>query len=91
MLTELIGQMQTVMRLTHEVVGDISTRLGALESKVESVDVERKKEVAEVQLVLKDMATSAELVALMKQVVLLEVHMRHVREVLHLTNDEDEE
>lgn len=50
MLTELIGQMQTVMRLTHEVVGDISTRLGALENKVESVDVEWKKEVAEVQL-----------------------------------------
>ncbi|KAB1201103.1 hypothetical protein CJ030_MR0G005101 [Morella rubra] len=54
-------------------------RLAALELKVVSMDAELKKQVSEVQLALKGVATSAELVALTERVVLLEEHMSDVR------------
>ncbi|KAB1199699.1 hypothetical protein CJ030_MR0G015469 [Morella rubra] len=63
------------------------SRLAALELKVVSMDVELKKQVSEVQLALKGVATSAELVALTERVVLLEEHMSDVRAVLHLSDD----
>ncbi|KAB1215855.1 hypothetical protein CJ030_MR4G010931 [Morella rubra] len=67
------------MQPTHEMMGNISSRLAALELKVVSMDAELKKQVSEVQLALKGVATSAELVALTKRVVLLEEHMSDVR------------
>ncbi|KAB1209581.1 hypothetical protein CJ030_MR6G020531 [Morella rubra] len=67
------------MQPTHEMVGNISFRLAALELKVVSMDAELKKQVFEVQLALKGVATSAELVALTERVVLLEEHMSDVR------------
>ncbi|KAB1220038.1 hypothetical protein CJ030_MR3G001927 [Morella rubra] len=85
-MTELTEQMRAVMQPTHEMVGNISSRLAALELKVVSMDAELKKQVSEVQLALKGVATSAELVALTERVVLLEEHMRDVR-VLHLADD----
>ncbi|KAB1200853.1 hypothetical protein CJ030_MR0G006137 [Morella rubra] len=87
MMTELTEQMRAVMQPTHEMMGDISSRLATLERKVESMDGEWKRQVAEVQFILKGVATSAELVALTKWVVLLEEHMRDVRAVLQLADD----
>ncbi|KAB1199743.1 hypothetical protein CJ030_MR0G013875 [Morella rubra] len=87
MMTELTEQMRAVMQPTHEMVGNISSRLSALELKVVSMDAELKKQVSEVQLALKSVATSAELVALTERVVLLEEHMSDVRAVLHLSDD----
>ncbi|KAB1213366.1 hypothetical protein CJ030_MR5G003564 [Morella rubra] len=87
MMTELTEQMRAVMQPTHEMVGNISSRLAALELKVVSMDAELKKQVSEVQLALKSIATSAELVALTERVVLLEEHMSDVRAVLHLSDD----
>ncbi|KAB1210365.1 hypothetical protein CJ030_MR6G013857 [Morella rubra] len=78
-MTELTEQMRAVMQPTHEMVGNISSRLSALELKVVSMDAELKKQVSEVQLALKSVATSAELVALTERVVLLEEHMSDVR------------
>ncbi|KAB1213199.1 hypothetical protein CJ030_MR5G024785 [Morella rubra] len=79
--------MRAVMQLTYEMVGNISSRLAALELKVVSMDAELKKQVSEVQLALKSVATSAKLVALTERVVLLEEHMSDVRAVLHLSDD----
>ncbi|KAB1223085.1 hypothetical protein CJ030_MR2G013644 [Morella rubra] len=76
------------MQPTHEMVGDFSSQLTVLEHKVENMDSEWKKEVAVVQSVLKGVAISAELVALIQLVVLLEEHMRHVRTILQLADDE---
>ncbi|KAB1226599.1 hypothetical protein CJ030_MR1G019082 [Morella rubra] len=87
MMTELTKHMRAVMQPTHEMVGNISSRLSALELKVVSVDAELEKQVSEVQMALKSVATSAELVALTKRVVLLEEHMSDVRAVLHLSDD----
>ncbi|KAB1215928.1 hypothetical protein CJ030_MR4G028702 [Morella rubra] len=78
MMIELTEQMRAVMQPTHEMVGNISSRLSALELKVVSMDAELKKQVSEVQLALKSVATSAELVALTERVVLLEEHMSDV-------------
>ncbi|KAB1220037.1 hypothetical protein CJ030_MR3G001926 [Morella rubra] len=72
---------------THEMVGSISSWLAALELKVVSMDVELKKQVFEVQLALKGIATSAELVALTERVVLLEERMSDVWAILHLSDD----
>ncbi|KAB1226767.1 hypothetical protein CJ030_MR1G022534 [Morella rubra] len=58
------------------------------EHKVDHLDSEWKKEVGAVRSVLKGVATGAELLALTEQVVLIEEHMRHVHEVLQLTDDE---
>ncbi|KAB1224388.1 hypothetical protein CJ030_MR2G019403 [Morella rubra] len=79
MMTELTEQMRAVMQPTHEMVGNISSRLAALELKVVSMDAELKKQVSEVQLAPKGVVTSAELVALTKRVMLLEEHMSDVR------------
>ncbi|KAB1206644.1 hypothetical protein CJ030_MR7G001542 [Morella rubra] len=87
MMTELTEQMRAVMQPTDEMVGNISSRLSALELKVVSMDTELKKQVSEVQLALKSVATNAELVALTEWVVLLEEHMSVVRAVLHLSVD----
>ncbi|KAB1205861.1 hypothetical protein CJ030_MR7G027954 [Morella rubra] len=38
MMTELTEQMRAVMQPTHEMMGDISSQLPALECKVESMD-----------------------------------------------------
>ena len=51
------------------------------------MDAKLKKHVSEVQLALKSIATSAELVPLTERVVLLEEHMSDVRAVLHLSDD----
>ncbi|KAB1226519.1 hypothetical protein CJ030_MR1G018146 [Morella rubra] len=87
MMTELTEQMRAIMQPTHEMVGNISSRLSTLELKVVSMDAELKKQVSEVQLALKSVATSAELVALTERVVLLEEHMSDVWAVLHLSDD----
>ncbi|KAB1206161.1 hypothetical protein CJ030_MR7G014306 [Morella rubra] len=87
MMTELTVQMRAVMQPTNEMVGNISSRLVALELKVMSMDAELKKQVSEVQLALEGVATSAKLVALTERVVLLEEHMSNVWAVLHLSDD----
>ena len=58
MMTELTEQLRAVMQPTHEMVGNISSRLATLELKVVSMDTELKKQVSEVQLALKDVVTS---------------------------------
>lgn len=76
------------MQSTNEVVSDISGRLTALEPKVENLDSKWKKKVVVVQSVLKGVPTSAELFALTEWVILIEGHMKHVREVLQLADNE---
>ncbi|KAB1221383.1 hypothetical protein CJ030_MR2G013107 [Morella rubra] len=84
----LLTQFLHTMLPTHEMVGDISSRLTAFKCTVKSMDNEWKKEVAAVQSVLKGMAMSAKLLSLTEQVVLLKEHMRQVHEVLQLADDE---
>ncbi|KAB1225196.1 hypothetical protein CJ030_MR1G016590 [Morella rubra] len=81
-------QVARVARPTHCMVSDISCRLTALEQKVADMDVGWKKEVATLKAVLKGVATCAELFPLTEQVVLIEEHLRHV---LKLTDDDDEQ
>ncbi|KAB1206630.1 hypothetical protein CJ030_MR7G001556 [Morella rubra] len=50
-----------------------------------------KKEVTAIQEVLKGVATSAELFSLTEQVGLIEEHLCQVRQVLKLTEDDDDE
>ncbi|KAB1221410.1 hypothetical protein CJ030_MR2G013134 [Morella rubra] len=58
--------------------------------KGRDMDVGWKKEVAALKEVLKGVATGAELFPLTERVVLIEEHLRHVRHVLKLTDDDDE-
>ncbi|KAB1226512.1 hypothetical protein CJ030_MR1G018142 [Morella rubra] len=74
---------------THSMVSDISGHLIALEQNVADMDAGWKKEVAALKEVLKGVATSAELFPLTQRVVLIEEHLRRVREVLKLTSDND--
>ncbi|KAB1217450.1 hypothetical protein CJ030_MR4G018353 [Morella rubra] len=64
MMTQLIEQMQSVLRPTHEMVSDISCRLTTLEQKVMDMDSGWKKEIAAVQKAMRKVATSADLFAL---------------------------
>ncbi|KAB1210924.1 hypothetical protein CJ030_MR6G019685 [Morella rubra] len=91
MMTELSQRMESVLQPTHCMVSDISRRLTALEQKVADMDVGWKKEVAALKEVLKGVATGAELFPLTERVVLIEEHLRHVRHVLKLTDDDDEQ
>ncbi|KAB1202311.1 hypothetical protein CJ030_MR8G019124 [Morella rubra] len=91
MMTELSQRMESVLQPTHWMVSDISRRLTALEQKVTDMDVGWKKEVATLKEVLKGVATGAELFSLTERVVLIEEHLRHVRHVLKLTDDDDEQ
>ncbi|KAB1215954.1 hypothetical protein CJ030_MR4G023646 [Morella rubra] len=91
MMTELSQRMESVFQPTHCIVSDISRRLTALEQKVANMDVGWKKEVTALKEVLKGVATSAELFPLTERVVLIEEHLRHVRHVLKLTDDDDDE
>ncbi|KAB1216542.1 hypothetical protein CJ030_MR4G023045 [Morella rubra] len=65
----LLTQFLHNLMLTHEMVGNISSQLSVLELKVVSMDVELKKQVSEIQLALKSVATSVEIVALTEWVV----------------------
>ncbi|KAB1227466.1 hypothetical protein CJ030_MR1G023798 [Morella rubra] len=85
-----MSEMESVLQPTHCMVSDISRRLTALEQKVADMDVGWKKEVAVLKEVLKGVATGAELFPLTERVVLIEEHLRHVRQVLKLTDDDDD-
>ena len=88
-MTQLTERMQLVLQPTHSMVSDISGHLIALEQNVADMDAGWKKEVAALKEVLKGVATTAELFPLTQQVVLIEEHLRRVREVLKLTSDND--
>ncbi|KAB1215870.1 hypothetical protein CJ030_MR4G010973 [Morella rubra] len=58
-------------------------------AEVADMDVGWKKKIAVLKEVLKGMATSAELFPLTQWIVLIEKHLRRVRNVLKLTSDDD--
>ncbi|KAB1205869.1 hypothetical protein CJ030_MR7G027946 [Morella rubra] len=68
------------------MVGDISSQLPALELRLRAWTVSGRSRWPRFSS-LKGVATSAELVALTEQVVLLEEHMRDVRAILQLADD----
>ncbi|KAB1206359.1 hypothetical protein CJ030_MR7G018910 [Morella rubra] len=91
MMTQLTERMQSVLRPTHEMVSDISCRLTTLEQKVMDMDSGWKKEIAAVQEAMRKAATSAELFALTQRVVHIEEHLSQIRDVLKITDDDDDD
>ncbi|KAB1212635.1 hypothetical protein CJ030_MR5G009677 [Morella rubra] len=84
-------KMQSVLRPTHEMVSDISCRLITLEQKVMDMDSGWKKEIAVVQEAMRKTETSANLFALTQQVVHIEEHLSQIRDVLTITNDDNDD
>ncbi|KAB1203245.1 hypothetical protein CJ030_MR8G022846 [Morella rubra] len=91
MMTQLTERMQSVLRPTHEMVSDISCRLTTLEQKVMDMDSEWKKVIDAVQEATRKAATSAELFTLTQQVVHMEEHLSQIRDVLKITDDDDDD
>ncbi|KAB1222731.1 hypothetical protein CJ030_MR2G026825 [Morella rubra] len=89
--TKLAERMQSVLRPIHEMVSDISGQLTTLEHKVLDMDSGLKMEVVVAQEAMKRVATSVKLFALNQRVVLIEEHFRHIRDVLKITDDDDDE
>ncbi|KAB1225916.1 hypothetical protein CJ030_MR1G004456 [Morella rubra] len=63
----------------------------AEDRKVVDMDSGWKKEVTTIQETMKRVATNAELFALTQRVVLIEEHTRQIRDVLKITDDDDDD
>ncbi|KAB1201716.1 hypothetical protein CJ030_MR0G000129 [Morella rubra] len=65
--------------------------LTTLEQKVMDMDSGWKKEIAAVQEAMRKAATNADLFALTQQVVHIEEHLSQFRDVLKITDDDDDD